>query len=78
MRAKLSLCLYLLLVELVACALVVVPVYAFQASSSTTGYVRSVNASGASAMFAANRGANIRRLPRRRPRLVAPPSRFAW
>lgn len=59
MRAKLSLCLYLLLVDIVACALVVVPVYAFQASSSTTGWVRSVNASGASAMFAANRGANI-------------------
>ena len=59
MRAKLSLCLYMLLVDVVACYLVVVPVYAFQVSSSTTGYVRSLNLSGASAMFAANRGANI-------------------
>ena len=40
MRAKLSLCLYLLLVEVVAYVLVVFPVSAFQASSSTTGYVR--------------------------------------
>ena len=38
MRKKLSLILYMLLVEAVACYLVVVPVYAFQVSSSTTGY----------------------------------------
>ena len=59
MRAKLSLVLYMLLVDLFACALVVVPVYAFQVSSSTTGYVRTVNTAGASSMFAANRAANI-------------------
>lgn len=59
MRKRLSLCLYLLLVALVAYALVVVPVYAFQASSSTTGWVRSINSSGASSMFAATRPANI-------------------
>ena len=40
MRKKLSLCLYMMLVEVVACYLVVFPVYAFQVSSSTTGYVR--------------------------------------
>ncbi len=37
MRAKLSLCLYMLLVEVVACYLVVFPVYAFQVSQSTHG-----------------------------------------
>ena len=59
MWAKLSRCLYLLLVDVIACYLVVVPAYAFEASSSTTGYVRTLNSAGASAMFAANRGANI-------------------
>jgi hypothetical protein len=59
MRAKLSLCLYMLLVEVVAIYLVVVPVYAFQVSSSTTGYVRTLNASGASAMFSASRPAQL-------------------
>jgi hypothetical protein len=59
MRSKLSRCLYLLLVDFMATYLVVVPVYAFQASSSTTGYVRSMNLSGASAMFAANRASTI-------------------
>jgi hypothetical protein len=59
MRKKLSLCLYLLFVELVALSLVVVPVYAFQTSQSTTGYVRTLNASGASSMFAASRPAQL-------------------
>jgi hypothetical protein len=59
MRAKLSLCLYMLVVEVVACYLVVFPVYAFQVSSSTTGWVRSLNASGASSMFSASRPAQL-------------------
>jgi hypothetical protein len=59
MRKKLSLVLYLLLVELVAIYLVVVPVYAFQVSQSTTGWVRTLNTSGASAMFAASRPAQL-------------------
>ena len=50
---------YLAAVEVFALYLVVFPVYAFQVSSSTTGWVRSVNAAGASSMFAANRAANI-------------------
>ena len=59
MRKTLSLCLYMLSVEVVACYLVVVPVSAFQVSQSTTGYVRTLNASGASAMFAASRPAQL-------------------
>jgi hypothetical protein len=49
MRKKLSLCLYMLLVEVVAMYLVVVPVYAFQVSSSSTGYVRVATAAAVSA-----------------------------
>ena len=59
MRKTLSLLLYMLLVDVVAISLVVVPVYAFEVSSSTTGYVRTLNASGASAMFAASRPAQL-------------------
>jgi len=59
MRAKLSLCCYLLLVEVVAVYLVVCPVSAFQVSQSTTGYVRTLNASGASAMFSATRPSQL-------------------
>ena len=59
MRKKLSLVLYMLLVEVVAVYLVVVPVYAFQVSSSTTGWVRTLPPSGASAMLAANRASTI-------------------
>jgi len=59
MRAKLSLCFYMLLVDVVACYLVVFPAYAFQVSSSTTGYVRTLTLSGASTMFAANRASTI-------------------
>jgi hypothetical protein len=59
MRKKLSLVLYMLLVELVAIYLVVFPVSAFQVSSSTTGYVRTLTPSGASTMFAANRASTI-------------------
>ena len=40
MRKKLSLVLYMVFVEAIAVYLVVFPVYAFQVSSSTTGYVR--------------------------------------
>ena len=53
MRKKLSLVLYMLLVELVAIYLVVVPVYAFQVSSSSTGYVRVATAAAVSAYQAA-------------------------
>ena len=59
MWKALKLLLYLAAVEVFALYLVVFPVYAFQVSSSTTGWVRSVNAAGASSMFAANRAANI-------------------
>jgi hypothetical protein len=59
MRKTLSLCLYMLLVEVIAVYLVVFPAYAFQVSSSTTGYVRILNLSGASTMFAANRASTI-------------------
>ena len=59
MRAKLSLVLYMLLVEVVATYLVIFPVYAFQVSQSTTGWVRSLNASGASAMFSASRPSQL-------------------
>ncbi len=59
MRAKLSLVLYMLFVEVVVYSLVVFPAYAFQVSQSTTGYVRTLNASGASAMFSAARPAQL-------------------
>ena len=59
MRKTLSLVLYMALVEVVAVALVVGPVYAFTASQSTTGYVRTLNASGASAMFSASRPSQL-------------------
>ena len=59
MRAKLSLCLYMLLVEVVAYALVVFPVYAFQVSSSTTGYVRVASQAAMSTMVAAQRAATL-------------------
>ena len=59
MRKKLSLVLYMLLVEVVAYFLVICPVYAFQVSQSTTGWVRTLNASGSSAMFAASRSATV-------------------
>ncbi len=59
MRKKLSLMLYLLLVEAVACALVVVPVYAFQVSSSSTGYVRVASQAAVSSMVAAQRAATL-------------------
>jgi hypothetical protein len=49
MRKTLSLCLYMLLVEVVAYALVVFPVYAFQVTSSTTGYVRVASQAAVSA-----------------------------
>ena len=56
MRKKLSLVLYMLLVELVAIYLVVFPVSAFQVSSSTTGYVRTLTPSGASTTALSPRG----------------------
>jgi hypothetical protein len=59
MRKKLSLCLYLLLVEAVACYLVVFPVYAFQVSSSTTGYVRVASQAAVSTMLTAQRAAAV-------------------
>lgn len=59
MRKTLSVCLYMLFVDVVACYLVVFPVYAFQTSQSTTGYVRTLNASGASSMFSASRSSQL-------------------
>lgn len=59
MRKKLSLMLYMLLVEAVACYLVVFPVYAFQVSSSTTGYVRVASQAAVSSMVAAQRVATL-------------------
>ena len=59
MRKTLSVCLYMLFVDVVACYLVVFPAYAFQVSQSTTGWVRTLNTSGASAMFAASRPAQL-------------------
>jgi len=59
MRPKLSLIFYMLFVDVVVYFLVVFPASAFQVSQSTTGYVRTLNLSGASAMFAANRASTI-------------------
>ena len=59
MRKKLSLCLYMLLVDVVACHLVVFPVYAFQVSSSTTGYVRVASQAAVSTMLTAQRAATV-------------------
>jgi hypothetical protein len=59
MRQKLALMGYMVLVELVAWFLVVLPVYSFQVSSSSTGYVRTLNAAGSSAMFSAARPAQL-------------------
>ena len=59
MRKKLSLCLYMLLVDVVACYLVVFPAYAFQVSSSTTGYVRVASQAAVSTMLTAQRAATV-------------------
>ena len=59
MRPKLSLVLYMLLVEVVGFYLVVFPVYAFQVSSSTTGYVRIASQAATQAMVAAQRSATL-------------------
>jgi len=59
MRAKLSLCLYLLLVDVVGFYLVVFPAYAFQVSSSTTGYVRVASQAAVSTMLTAQRAATV-------------------
>ncbi|MDP1768372.1 MAG: hypothetical protein Q8L74_06145 [Nitrospirota bacterium] len=59
MRKKLSLVLYLLFVDLVAYALVVCPVSAFQLSSSTTGYVRVASQAAMSTMLTAQRATTL-------------------
>ena len=59
MRKKLSLVLYMLLVDVVACSLVVFPAYAFQVSSSTTGYVRIASQAAQVAMLSAQRSATL-------------------
>ena len=59
MRKKLILCFYLLVVEVVAWYLVVFPAYAFQVSSSTTGYVRVASQAAVSTMVAAQRAATL-------------------
>ena len=59
MRKKLTLALYLVLVDLLSLYLVVFPAYAFQVSSSTTGYVRVAPQSAVTAMVGAQRAAMI-------------------
>ena len=59
MRKKLSLILYMLLVDVAAYALVVVPVHAFLTSSSTTGYVRVASQAAVSTMLTAQRAASV-------------------
>jgi hypothetical protein len=59
MRKTLSLVLYMLLVEVIAVYLVVFPVYAFQVSSSTTGYVRVASQAAVSLMLTAQRAASV-------------------
>ena len=59
MRKTLTHALYLLFVDLVFYCLVVHPVYAFQISSSTTGYVRVASQAAVSAMVTAQRVATL-------------------
>ena len=59
MRTKLGMCLYMLLVDVVCCYLVVFPAYAFQVSSSTTGYVRVASQAAVSTMLTAQRAATV-------------------
>jgi hypothetical protein len=59
MRTKLGICLYMLLVDVVCCYLVVFPAYAFQVSSSTTGYVRVASQAAVSTMLTAQRAASV-------------------
>ncbi len=59
MRTKLGICLYMLLVDVICCYLVVFPVYAFQVSSSTTGYVRVASQAAVSTMLTAQRAATV-------------------
>lgn len=57
MRKTLTLALYLVLVDLISLYLVVFPAYAFQVSSSNTGYVRVAPQSAVTAMVGAQRAA---------------------
>src|SRR5207253_8853044 len=59
MRKTLNLCLYMLLVDLISMYLVVFPAYAFQVSSSTTGYVRIASQAAVSTMLTAQRAATV-------------------
>ncbi len=59
MRKTLTRALYLLFVDLVLYSFVVHPVYAFQLSSSTTGYVRVASQAAVSSMVAAQRAATL-------------------
>ena len=59
MRNTLTRTFYLLFVDLVVYCLVVHPVYAFQISSSTTGYVRVASQAAVSSMVAAQRAATL-------------------
>ena len=59
MRKKLTRALYLGCVELLSYMLVVFPAYAFQVSSSTTGYVRIASQAATQAMVAAQRSATL-------------------
>ena len=59
MRAKLSLVGYMLLVDVIVMYLVVWPSFAFQVSSSTTGYVRIASQAATQAMVAAQRSQTL-------------------
>ena len=59
MRKTVTLALYLVVVDLLSLYLVVFPAYAFQVSSSTTGYVRVAPQSAVTAMVGAQRAAMI-------------------
>ncbi|MBI3806202.1 MAG: hypothetical protein HY281_01610 [Nitrospirae bacterium] len=59
MRKTLTRALYLVCVDLIALYLVVLPAYAFQVSSSTTGYVRVASQAAVSTMLTAQRAATV-------------------
>ena len=59
MWKKLTLALYLVVVDLLSLYLVVFPAYAFQVSSSTTGYVRVASQAAVSTMLTAQRAATV-------------------
>ena len=59
MRKSLAFVLYGLLMSVLSWMTVCYPVFAFQSSSSTTGWVTKISAAGSSALLAASKSANI-------------------